>query len=488
MTEPTPTPSSTPGPGRRAGVPTRRIDLLVGLAVALPAVVAVAVMLIGDEQNTLAGPQAPTVSPLTSATVVCPSGTGPRSTVTLGRVPGVAGGDVDASSTPLIDPGDRAGDAAGPSQLVEGQSVEVVDAPAAVAGSSGATVLQARGGAAPGLVAGRGDALAVGECRAPSYDEWLVSVGASARYATVVELVNPDDGEAVVDLAIHGGSGMVEEPALRGLQVPPHSVRRVDLSQVAPRGGTFTAHLTVVRGRVSATAINRIDSLGRGRVTADYLPAVAEPSEDGVILGLPQQRTGALLTLANPGDDEVRVTTRLVTEDAVFTPTGAPEITLAPQGSRSVSLQRLLSQEKAQGVVGVQLVASAPIVSSLRLQSAGDIVLLAPVPDFRDPTAVVLPTGDKTLVLGRALRTGVVHVVSHGADGTVLADERVEVGPGRASRLALPAAGVLVTVEPRNTSVGGVVTLPRSGSAPGLATLRLLPANLSARIPVVAPQ
>lgn len=473
---------SSPG-GRRAVAPARRFDLLTVLAVALPAVVAIAVMVVGDEQTGTAGPQSATVSPLTSATVVCPSGTRTSSRITLGRVPDVAGGDVEVGSAAA-----SASKETDPQPVPEGTVTPVNDVPVTIDAASGATILQARGPAAPGLVAGRDDALALGECRPPSYDEWLVGTGASARYATVVELVNPDDGEAVVDLAIHTGAGLVEEPALRGLQVPARSVRRIDLAKVAPRSGTFAAHLSVIRGRVTATAVNQLDELGRGRVTSDYLPSVAGPTDDGVILGLPDQRTGTLLALANPGDDQVRVTVRLVTEDTVFTPTGAPEITLEPQSSRSVSLQGLLSQENAQGVVGLQVEATAPIVSSLRLQSRGDLVLLAPVVDVDEPTAAVLPTGDKTLVLGRATGTGVIQVVSYDARGAEITDKRVEVGPGRAATLALPRAAVLVTVEPRNTLIAGVVTVPGTGSARGLAALRLLPPAMRSRIPAVGRQ
>ncbi|NHA01760.1 hypothetical protein G5V59_24285 [Nocardioides sp. W3-2-3] len=87
--------TDTPKGGRRASItPQRRIDLLVALAIAAPAVVAISIATIGGEENPLAGPQPPTTSALTSSTVVCPAGlSGADGAVRLARVPGVAGGE-----------------------------------------------------------------------------------------------------------------------------------------------------------------------------------------------------------------------------------------------------------------------------------------------------------------------------------------------------------------------------------------------------------
>lgn len=461
--------TANPGtPGRRASVRReRRIDLLVGLAILLPAVVAVSIGVIGGEDDPLLGPRPPTTSALTSATVVCPSGLAARGTVRVMRTPGVPGGDLTIGDDTVAVPADGS-----------------VTLPA----GSAPVVLEGRDEAAPGIAAGREDRLAVPECRAPSYDEWLVGVGASARYATTVELVNPDDSDAVVDLALLGPDGPIEEPALRGLEVPARGVRLVDLAEVAPRAEVSAAHLVVVRGRVTATARSTSDPLGRGRVTTDFLPADAEPATSSLLLGVPPNPVEPTLYLANPGDDEVRVTTRLVSDEAVFTPTDAEEVAVPPRSMVAVDLTEVLSGDVAEGVVGLQVDATGPVVSSMSALVRDDLVLLAPAPDLREPAAVALPAGAKTLLLGGATRTGVVHVTSYDADGTEVADERVEVGSGRAAQLALPSGAVAVTVEARNTRIRAVVSLPAAGASPGLATLRVRPAQLQARIPVVVPE
>lgn len=460
--------SETASPGRRASAGReRRIDVLVALAILLPAVVALSVGLIGSEDDPTLGARPPATAALTTATVVCPSGVSAGGTVRVTRVPGVPGGDLTVGDdTVAVEPG----------------------ASVAVPAPDGPVVLDGEGSAAPGIAAGRDDALAVPECRAPSYDEWLVGVGASARYATTVELVNPDDSDAVVDLALHGEDGPIEEPALRGLEVPANSSRLVDLAAVAPRATTTAAHLTVVRGRVTATARTTWDPLGRGRVTTDFLPADPEASTRSLILGVPAASTQPTLYLANPGDDEVRVTTRLVSGEAVFTPTGAEEVDVPPRSMVAVDLTEVLAGDVAEGVVGIQVDATGPVVSSMSSLVRGDLVLLAPAPELRDPAAAVLPPGARTLLLGGANRTGVVHVVSYDARGTVLADERVEIGADRADSVPLPSGAVAVSVEARNTPVKAVVSIATGGRTPGLATLRLRPPELRAQIPVVIPE
>lgn len=473
-----------PGAGRRASVSrARRVDLLVGLAIVAPTVVALSVGLVGGEDNPLAGPRPPTTSALTSATMVCPGGlTGDDGAVRVTRTPEVPGGRLAVATAPA------ARGASGSSTTKAGEEITVDQGSTVeVPSSSGPTVLDGRGAAAPGIAAGRDGRLAVPECRGPSYDEWLVGVGASARYATTIELVNPDGGDAVVDLALHDATGPVEEPALRGIEVPPHGVKRIDLATAAPRAEATAAHLTVVRGRVTATTRNTWDPLGRGRVTTDFLPPDPDPSGSSLILGVPAKPTQPTLQLANPGEDEVRVSVRFVTGQSSFTPTGVPEISVPPQAIETVDLTRLFAGGAADGVVGIEVEASGPVASSFMALSGDDLVLLAPAPALSEPAAVVVPSGRKTLVLGGAQGTGVVHVVSHDATGKEIRADKVEIGTDHGATLALPDRAVSVSVVARTTRIQAVVLAATGGPQPGLATLRVRPGELRAEIPVVKP-
>ncbi|WP_435769775.1 DUF5719 family protein [Nocardioides sp. SYSU DS0651] len=467
--------------GRRAAQRReRRIDVLVALGIALLAVVALAIGVIGDQEDPLVGPIPPETARLTAATVVCPEAARPQDggPVRVTRAPATGDGDVAVRTAPP-----------GGAELGEPSVLAVPDdGAAAVRRSGGVTVIEGEGAAAPGIVAGRSDRLAVPECRAPSYDEWLVGVGASARYSTTLELVNPDDGGAVVDIALHGADGPVEEPALRGIQVPPHSVKRIDLAEAAPRRSATAAHVTVTRGRVTLTARNTWDPLGRGRVATDFLPAHAAPATRSLILGVAQAPANASLFLANPGDDEVRATVRLVTRESVFTPAGAEEVAVPPGAMSTVDLRPLLTGPAGEGVLGLVVESTGPLAASARMLVRGDLALLAPVPELRAPAAAVLPSGRKTLLLGGAIRPGVVHVHSFDAAGRELAEQRVEVAADRAVSVRLPRAAVRVTVEARNTRISALVAMPVEGRSAGLGTLRLRPAEVRARIPAVRPQ
>lgn len=472
-------PSTEQPSGRRTSSgQSRRVDVLVALALVLVAIVALGLAVIGDETDELAGPRGPRIDPLSATTVVCPGGFGARSTVRVARTPGAEGGEVSVRQA--------APDAA---SLGEEAPLEVgASSSVAVPGSAGPTVLEASGAAAPGLVAGRGDAAAVPECRAPAFDEWFVDVGASARYATVLELVNPDAGVAVVDLALQGRTGPIEEPALRGIQVPARGVKRIDLAKQAPRAQVFAAHLTVVRGRVAVTARNSVDSLGTAQATSDFLPAQSEPTTDNLILGLPPKPSGAALLLANPGEDEVRATIRFVTKDAVFTPSGLAEVAVPPGSLGVVSLHELLAEKASDGVVGLSIESTGELAASARVIHKTDLLLLGSGIPVREPTTTVVPPGAKTLVLGGAQRAGVVHVRSYDAGGKELGDVNVEIRPDQAASVTLPGRAERIEVEPRNTRIAGVVRVTGTGSQRGSAAVRLRPGDLTARVPAVAPE
>ena len=96
-------PSGQAPKGRRSAAPReRRIDLLVALAIAAPAVVTLSVGLIGGEENPAGGPQSPTDAALTSATVVCPSGLDGAGTVRVTRTPDVPGGKLSVATAPAV--------------------------------------------------------------------------------------------------------------------------------------------------------------------------------------------------------------------------------------------------------------------------------------------------------------------------------------------------------------------------------------------------
>lgn len=466
--------------GRRGASLSRRLDVVVVLALVLPSVSGLSLALTpgGDLPAPTAG--APTDSMLRSAQVVCPGPVGrDAGDVVVGRAPGVEGGEV-LVRTAVADP--AVVEPVDPVAVAPEAIVPVPDSDAPV-------VLSGEGAAAPGMVAGRSEPGAIAECRPTSYDEWLVGLGAAAKNSSVIELVNPDAAPAVVEVALQGPHGLIEEDALRGVQVPGHGVKLLDLAEIAPRRVDLAAHLTVTRGRIMATARHTYDPLGRGAAKVDYLPAQAEPSTQNVILGVPVDAGQRTLFLANPGDDETRATVRLLTEDAVFTPSGLDEVIVPAHGLSRVRLSAALKGKVAKGVLGIVVESADPLAAGVRAIGADELGLYAPVAAEDDVLATVLPEGAKRLLLAEATNAGVVRVTATDGGGKVLLDEEpVEVAADRAATLDLPDAAVLLVVEARNTPIAAVVSLLGTPRAPVLATLRLRAPQIRAQVPAVSPQ
>lgn len=463
-------------PGRRGTVQRRRVDGLVVLAVVLPAVVAAALTLTEGDDSRPWDDAPPSTARLTDASLVCAAA--PSSTagdVVLSRVPGMRGGDVTVRTA--------AGDAV---RLSAENEIGVESGQLSPVATDGDVLVTGADAAAPGLVGGRtGPARAAAECRAPTFDEWYVGIGAAAKHSSTIELANPDDGPAVVEIALYGRHGLVAEQELHGIRVAGHEIKRLDLSQVTPRRGTLAAHVTVVRGRVVSTVRHTYDPLGRGTPRIDFLPAQAEPATENLLLGVPADAAGEV-HLFNPGEDEVRATVRVVSESAVFTPAGLDDVVVPGGRVRQVMLSQVLTKEAAEGAVGLEVVSGQPLVASVRVLG-DDLGMVAPstAVDADEPVTSVVPEGPKTLVLAAAERPGVVRVTATDSRGGLLLDEqRVEVGADRGHRLELPDEAVLVTVRSRNTSIAATTML--TGDRVGV--LRLRPAEIDAAVPVVRPE
>ncbi|KAA1421057.1 hypothetical protein F0U44_01645 [Nocardioides humilatus] len=468
--------AGTTAPGRRGLVQARKLDVLVVLGVLLPLGVAGSLAVVDGDDPAPYPDSPPSSARLTDASLVCAaSGSSTAGDVLVTRVPDMRGGQVAV----------RVADGAARS-LGERRSVDVKSGRLTTIATDGDVVVRGKDAAAPGLVAGRtGEARAAAECRAPAFDEWYVGIGAAAKQSSTIELVNPDGGPAVVEIALYGRHGLVEEEELHGIQVPGNGVVRLDLSQVTPRRGTLAAHVTVVRGRVVTTVRHTYDPLGRGTPRIDFLPAQAEPSVDNLLLGVPADGRGEV-NIFNPGDSEVRATVRVVSDSAVFTPAGLDDVVVPPGSVRQVLLSQVLTKAAREGALGLEVVAAQPVVTSVRLLGE-DLGLIAPVVPIAEdePETTIVPAGPKLLVLAGASGPGSVRITATDAQGKVLVDgKRVEIGADRGVSVKLPDAVVAVTVQASNTVVAAAIEL--TGDRVGV--LRVHPAEVDAQVPVVRPE
>lgn len=423
----------------------RRLDVTTVLAFALPVLTVAALALVRPD---VSGPAAtpPEETPLTRAVVICPSGA-PGPVLATGN---------DATGTVDYAIGDR-----------EGSADVAPERVTTVTGDRGPLVARTEDDLAPGLLAGRFDTpLAAAECRSPSPDQWFTGVGSGARHTSVLELVNPDAGPAVVDATLYGVAGVVDAPELRGVAVPGRGMVRLSLVDLVPRRDELALHVTTSRGRVTASLRDRYQQLGTGGAAEDWLRSQDAPATSNLLLGMAPGSGLRTLVLLNPGDDETRARVRLVSDRSVFSPAGLEEVVLAPQSVTRVSLTELMRGQAGKGTLGLLVDSPAPVTATVRAYADGDLSHAVPVDPVGEATTVLAPTGDKQVVLAGASQAGTVTVIARTADGEVVADERVEVVAGRGYVVTVPARAVLLTVTPRRTEVAGaVVVTDRTGTA-----------------------
>lgn len=458
MTEPTPTPRA----GRRSAQPmrTRRFGPVDLLAVVIP-LMTVGTLLLVRPVSDDATSRPPAEVELSRTTLVCPAALPGAGTVAVASATGERG-EVEVRQ-PAQD------------TLTLGGTVRQA--------TSRPVVLQAEGGLAAGLVAGRyGDGAAT-SCDLPSPEQWFTGVGASAEHSSVLELTNPDRGPAVADVTVLGPDGPLDVPAMRGVTVPGGRTVRFDLAQVVPQRSDLSLRVVVSRGRLGAHVVDQVDELGGGPRSRDWLPAQAGPATTSYLVGLGGKPGDRVLAVANPGDDEVRVELRVVTRESEFSPSGLKELTVPPGATASVDLTGVLRSKAARGAIGLRLDASLPVTAALRTLASGDLSHAVATAPLTDRAALVLPQGPARLVLAGADTAGVVTYRLRDQRGREVARERVEVGPGVSPRVKLTSGATqLDLVVERTTVVAAVEVGP-----PGLAVLPLTDLRLRGLVADVRP-
>ncbi len=462
MAEPT---SQAPSGGRRrvAEAAVRRPSPLTLLAVAIP-LLTVAALAVVRPAGTPPTSFDPTSAPLDRATAVCPARLPGADDLRIGSA-GLGSGDVAlrvgrSDDTTTLD--------AGIGSLTERESVVV----------NGSADLAA------GLVVTRSGAGSAVACDRPVPERWFTGAGASAEHASTLTLVNPDKGPAVADVTVWDGSGLVDVPALRGIRVPGSGSTSFDLSDVVPSRDALALRVQVSRGRLAPSMVDMVDPVGRDRPVREWLPAQAAPAATSYVAGVGATRADRTLTLANPGDSEVRVALELVSEESEFAPAGLEEITLAPASVAEVDLSGVLRGRKAAGVQAIRVEATGPVTASVRTRISDDLALAAAGPSIADETAVALPAGAKRLVVVGATAPGVLTLQAWDEDGeAVVRERRVEIDPATAARIRLPDDAVLALVTLDRTAA--VVSLEVSDR--GLSVLPLAQLETSSQVADVRP-
>ncbi len=322
------------------------------------------------------------------------------------------------------------------------------------------------------------------DCDRPVPERWFTGVGASAEHSSTLTLVNPDKGPAVADVTVWDGSALVDVPALRGVRVPGSGTASFDLAQVVPSRDALALRVEVSRGRLASSVVDQVDPVGRDRPVREWLPSQVAPATTSYVPGVGTAGADRTLTLANPGDSEVRVTLELVSADSEFAPSGLEEIALAPASVSEVDLSGVLRGKKADGVQAIRVEATGPVTASLRTRISDDLAISAAGPTITDEAAVALPAGDKRLVVVGASAPGVLTLQAWDEDGeAVVRERRVEIDPSTAAGIRLPGDAVLALVRLDRTEA--VVSLEVSDR--GLSVLPLAPLVTTSEVADVRP-
>lgn len=445
--------------GRRAALPPpervarglrARLNLTAVLAVVLPVLTVGALALVSaPEAETATHP--PSQTGLNLAIQTCPGTISGDKTVAVANAAG-ASGSVEVTEAGSESP----------------TSVDVrTDRPTIETVGDKALVVRGSDDLAPGLVSGRFDAgPAAVVCREPEPDQWFTGLGAAARHSSVIELVNPDPGPAVADITVIGPRGPVDAPSLRGITVPGGRALSLDLSREIPMRGELAARVEISRGRLGVHATDSFDELGRGEAGTDWL-APQLPGTDLTLLGLPQGTGTRALVLANDGDDEVRATLRVVTEDSAFQPKNLDEVRVPPGSTVRVPLSAILGAAVQDGALGVSVEATHPVTATLRSFVGGDVSHAVPLPLVADATLALVPEvgpQGRATVLVTSDGVGSAEVLARLSGGGKKV-VTVELKPGTTQVVDLPKRTVLVQVTPTGTGVRAALLVEDGGAA-----------------------
>ncbi len=454
-----------PSGGRRASkVAGRRPGVLEILAVLLPLLTVAALALVRPVDDT-STTHAPTKAPLERTTLVCPAmltgvgaSTGTVALASANRVVGEVSTRIPADGSIEID---------GTTRTRTKQPL----------------VAEAGEDLAAGLVGVRyGDGSAT-TCTTPKPEQWFTGVGAGPEHSSTLRLVNPDGGRAVADVWVLGPDGPIDVPALRGVTVPGGRMMSFDLADVVPTRDDLALRVVISRGRLGVDVVDRVDELGRGVRSQEWLTAQGEPLSTGYLLGLGGKRGERVLVLANPGDSEARVGLKVVTKESEFSPADADEIRVAPGTTETVDLTGILAARTAGGAVGLRIDATAPVSAGLRSLAGGDLSHAVAGELIESRAAIAVPPGPARLVLGGASAVGVVTYVVSDETGKQIARERVEVDPGTAHRIKLPGDAAVLDLGVERAGVVAVVEV----GPPGLAVLAMTELTVEALLPDVRP-
>ena len=334
---------------------------------------------------------------------------------------------------------------------------QVTDVP----GNGQPNAVSVNGPAAAGLVVGviGTKPLTGARCTEPASDYWFTGLGAASTHDSIVEIDNPADTQAEVQITTYSSRPSVL-PSADDRVLSPHSSLTIDLFQDNPQYGVFAIHAAVVRGQASVSVLDQLQTPGQSAIS-EWLVPQSTPINAVTLFGVPSS-SRQTLTVANPGTDQLTATVRLITKSAIFAPAKFAGIDVPGNGVATADLGKVLAG--AKDVIGIEVDASSPITASLASVVGNDLAVTGADPLLTAEGGVVLPDGDKTMVIGAASVAGSVTVIARDASGVVVAKRAVPVTTGGAVAVGLPSTAVLVQIQTNKIQLRAAVVVTGDGA------------------------
>ena len=336
-------------------------------------------------------------------------------------------------------------------------------------------------------VARTGRWLALATCPEARADWWFVGVGASQAHSSTLQIVNPREGDAVIDLDVYGPKGLVEAPGLRGLFVPAGTTRTFDLAAVAPAVGDLAVHVTTSRGLVAVVASDSFAPDLVGTPVREWVAPQPAASRNLLLTGLPDKPSQATLLVANPGDVEALAQVEVVGAKGTFKPPENDTVAVPPGAVLAVPVTKVFDGQP----LALRISSARQITATVRSVVAGDEAYAGAAGPVADGSALGVPDAVKAeLRVSATGSAGVVQVLSFGPDGKRLDARRVSVKEAATVGHPLPKGTrhVVLRSAAAGLVAGLVVTAdagPGGGSGKGVGSAVFEAAARAARTPEV---
>lgn len=308
-----------------------------------------------------------------------------------------------------------------------------------------------QGALAPGLAAEQSlltqsvdfRGLSTAECTAPRREHWFVGGSAEVGRRGRLILANPTDVPAVVDVELWDEAGPIDAPGTQDVGVPARSQRILLLDALAAGSVTTAVHVQSSQGRISAALeLRETQEITPQGIT--YVPAAVPPALNLYVPGVPGSGQRSLRIVA-PGDTDAIVSLQILGPDGAFSPVDQDVLTVTAGTVTDIPL------ESGADPAGLRLQSDEPITASVRVVQAPEDGL----PDVAYTSASAPLSGPTPALLGRATggfastlllssvttTTSRVTVQTLAADGSVAAEEPLEIPAGATVPVALVAQG-----------------------------------------------